>query len=246
MFGLTVQATTSEESSEYDSEEDEDALALLPTPPPKPARRSGVAQLWAGGSAAPPRGSRAALSRLRVADKSGDVNQMHAALMAVGGRMPAICGVAVSTTGGPRREHKFMASLQWWVTRNATKTKTFEHASPRFIREKLHRLWELMVIESACLAEEAGSRRQEVSRRRHTEGYRRCTFITAKVLIKPSRWSDASSCMADRAGQMTSRASAARLTLLCGWTRSAKSSVRQAARAVSSHCFTALFAAVDT
>ena len=106
------------ESSEGDDDNDDvfdESGISMPAAPrsgapvslPVGGRRGSVVQLGGGRSAALSFEAElaAALKRLRKADDSGDVNEMHAALQAVGGRSPAIAGRVISMVNG---EEDFM------------------------------------------------------------------------------------------------------------------------------------------
>ena len=120
---------------------------------------------------------------------------MHAAITAVGGRMPAIGGVAVSTMHGreAREVERLAMDLAVRMTADDELKKVANLRRSRDVREKLQRLWGLMVVESTCLAEEHGDKLEAVDGGNVTrEGYRELHMRVAKVLTEEHRWDEAS------------------------------------------------------
>lgn len=244
---------------------DEDDSPLLPMRPsplsgPSPRQRRGsVVQLSSSGGDTPRRSAalslkgelQATLVRLREAERSGDVNEMHAALTAVGGRMPAIGGVAVSTMQGrdAREVQRLAMSLAVRMTENDTLKEVANLRRNGDVRANLLRLWGLMVVESTCIAQEAGDDAAELSvgGKVTREGYRALHVRIAKVLAEAHRWDEESaSVQADKgwAEDIYRFSGTSHITV---WLDEIRSSFRAAAaRAVAEHGFAQLFADVDT
>ena len=135
---------------------------------------------------------RRSVGRLREAEDSTDVNEMHAALQAVGGRMPAVGGVAVSSMPGPeaREVCKLALEIAKRMSDNPRLKAVANLRRSRDVKEKLQRLWGLMVVESACLAAAAGEDpgAEGAEGRVSRAGYEALHIRIAKVLAEAHRW----------------------------------------------------------
>lgn len=108
--------------------------------------------------------------------------------------MPAIGGVAVSSMQGPqaREVERLAMELAVRMTADDDLKEVANLRRSRDVREKLVRLWGLMVVESTCLAEEAGEELAEVDGGNVTrEGYRALHVRIAKVLAEERCWDQA-------------------------------------------------------
>jgi Ca2+-binding EF-hand superfamily protein len=252
------------ESSEGDDDNDDvfdESGISMPAAPrsgapvslPVGGRRGSVVQLGGGRSAALSFEAElaAALKRLRKADDSGDVNEMHAALQAVGGRSPAIAGRVISMVNG--EEAQEIARLAMKLAKRMADDDDMRSVADlrrsRLVREHLRRLWDLMVVESQCLAgDPSGSGGDGGASRSVTrDGYRQLHVRIGKVLADASLWGGEARALirADKDwAEDISRFSGTSHIMV--WLDDIRSKFRAAAaRSVQSQGFAALFSKVD-
>ena len=252
---------TEEEEEEAEDDTFQEELAPLPEPTamrrfqsePTPLsggigqRRGSVVQLGGAG------GRRASLSvqgemqatmnRLKKANLSADVNEMQAALQAAG---------PVAMMGGDMAQEvqQLAMEMAMRLAEDEDLRKTASLRRSKRIREKLQRLWWLMVSESRIAAAAAtdGAEKSvdgsgtEVTR----ESYQNLHMRIAKVLAEQGTWTIATAeARADKdwADDISRFAGTSHITV---WLDEIRQKFRAAAaRAVSSHGFAALFARVD-
>ena len=243
-------------SSEEEEEEEGDTFdvsAELPSrdleddrPPPNfnRDRRGSVVQIGGKTSAISITAEvTATLKRMREADASNDINQMQAALTSAG---------TVAAMAGPGDPHAM--ELQMLAMQLASRIETDEEFAAENnlrksgpIRERIRRLWDLMVMESAAIRADAGGAAEEgadVTR----EGYRQMHVRVSRTLCDPSEGFDDM----DKALALADKDWAADISRFSGtshitvWLSQIRTKFREAsARAVGSQGFEALFKRYD-
>eukprot|EP01047_Picozoa_sp_COSAG01_P017910 COSAG01_NODE_959_length_12451_cov_18.389815_1_plen_275_part_00 len=134
----------------------------------------------------------ATLARLGSARQSGDANEMRAALGAF---------ETLRTTGIniPRAAEASSAAIRQLLVGDPEHRRQMQLRRSRGVRRLVRRLWDLMVVQSACRPGGGGAGRGAAMGEVSRQGYREVHARVAKALTPTGRWDESQSvALADR------------------------------------------------